>query len=77
VRLSVAQFGREAIGEHVRDKIAASKRKEFWVGGRVPLGYQNLGHLPKCQFRFQGENGLRSCTRYVAEEPAADLAAHG
>jgi hypothetical protein len=27
------------IGERVRDKIAASKRKGLWVGGPVPLGY--------------------------------------
>jgi site-specific DNA recombinase len=28
------------IGEPVRDKIAASKRKGLWVGGPVPLGYR-------------------------------------
>src|SRR3974377_2146579 len=39
VLLSFAQFEREVIGERVRDKIAASKRKGIWVGGRVPLGY--------------------------------------
>src|SRR5215211_1804504 len=31
---------REVIGERVRDKIAASKRKGIWVGGPVPLGYR-------------------------------------
>jgi site-specific DNA recombinase len=39
VLLSFAQFERELIGERVRDKIAASKRKGMWVGGPVPLGY--------------------------------------
>jgi len=39
VLLSFAQFEREVIGERVRDKIAASKRKGIWVGGVVPLGY--------------------------------------
>jgi site-specific DNA recombinase len=39
VLLSFAQFEREVIGERVRDKIAASKRKGIWVGGIVPLGY--------------------------------------
>jgi site-specific DNA recombinase len=39
VLLSFAQFERELIGERVRDKIAASKRKGVWVGGPVPLGY--------------------------------------
>ena len=38
--LSFAQFEREVIGERVRDKIAASKRKGIWVGGPVPLGYR-------------------------------------
>ena len=40
VLLSFAQFEREVIGERVRDKIAASKRKGIWVGGVVPLGYR-------------------------------------
>jgi site-specific DNA recombinase len=39
VLLSFAQFERELMGERVRDKIAASKRKGIWVGGPVPLGY--------------------------------------
>jgi site-specific DNA recombinase len=39
VLLSFAQFEREVIGERVRDKIAASKRRGIWVGGPVPLGY--------------------------------------
>ena len=33
VLLSFAQFEREVIGERVRDKIAASKRKGIWMGG--------------------------------------------
>src|SRR5437660_12636255 len=40
--LSFAQFEREVIGERVRDKIAASKRKGLWVGGSVPLGYKSV-----------------------------------
>jgi hypothetical protein len=39
VLLSFAQFEREVIGERVRDKVAASKRKGMWMGGTVPLGY--------------------------------------
>src|SRR5690349_3570983 len=39
VLLSFAQFEREVIGERVRDKIAASKRKGLWVGGPLALGY--------------------------------------
>jgi len=43
VLLSFAQFEREVIGERVRDKIAASKRKGIWVGGPIPLGYRCIG----------------------------------
>src|SRR5260221_10485638 len=39
ILLSFAQFEREVIGERVRDKIAASKQKGLWMGGRAPLGY--------------------------------------
>ena len=38
--LSFAQFEREVTAERTRDKIAASKRKGLWMGGRVPLGYE-------------------------------------
>jgi DNA invertase Pin-like site-specific DNA recombinase len=39
----LSQFEREVIGERVRDKIAASKRKGIWVGGPIPLGYRSVG----------------------------------
>jgi DNA invertase Pin-like site-specific DNA recombinase len=39
VLLSFAQFEREVTGERIRDKIAASKAKGLWMGGRPPLGY--------------------------------------
>jgi site-specific DNA recombinase len=40
VLLSFAQFEREVIGERIRDKVAASKRKGIWMGGSLPLGYE-------------------------------------
>src|SRR5690242_15419057 len=40
VLLSFAQFEREVIGERIRDRIAASKRKRMWMGGVPPLGYR-------------------------------------
>src|SRR5271155_5884432 len=40
VLLSFAQFEREVIGERIRDKVAASKRKGMWMGGVVPMGYE-------------------------------------
>ncbi|MDO8430917.1 MAG: recombinase family protein [Candidatus Binatus sp.] len=39
VLLSFAQFEREVIGERIRDKVAASKRRGIWMGGSVPIGY--------------------------------------
>jgi site-specific DNA recombinase len=40
VLLSFAQFEREVIGERIRDKFAASRKKGMWMGGFVPLGYR-------------------------------------
>ena len=40
ILLSFAQFEREVIGERIRDKFAASRRKGMWMGGFVPLGYR-------------------------------------
>jgi site-specific DNA recombinase len=37
--LSFAQFEREVIGERVRDKVAASRKRGIWMGGGVPTGY--------------------------------------
>jgi hypothetical protein len=42
VLLSFAQFEREVTGERIRDKVAASKKKGMWMGGFVPLGYNNV-----------------------------------
>jgi len=42
VLLSFAQFEREVTAERIRDKIAASKARGKWMGGLVPLGYDNV-----------------------------------
>lgn len=39
VLLSFAQFEREVIGERIRDKFAASRKRGMWMGGSPPLGY--------------------------------------
>jgi site-specific DNA recombinase len=39
ILLSFAQFEREIISERTRDKIAASRRRGIWGGGRPILGY--------------------------------------
>ena len=49
ILLSFAQFEREIIGERIRDKIAAQKRKGKWTGGVPVLGYDvdRSGPSPK------------------------------
>jgi site-specific DNA recombinase len=49
VLLSFAQFEREIIGERIRDKLAAQKRKGKWTGGAPILGYDvdRSGPSPK------------------------------
>jgi len=39
ILLSFAQFEREVIGERIRDKVAASRKRGMWMGGIPPLGY--------------------------------------
>ncbi|GJQ30475.1 MAG: hypothetical protein HBSAPP03_23590 [Phycisphaerae bacterium] len=39
ILLSFAQFEREIIGERIRDKVAAQKKKGKWAGGAPVLGY--------------------------------------
>lgn len=39
ILLSFAQFEREVIGERIRDKVAASRKRGIWMGGWAPLGY--------------------------------------
>ena len=64
VLLSFAQFERELIGERVRDKIAASKRKGIWVGGPIPLGY---AAVDKKILVVAAENGLWQLKSHIAE----------
>ncbi len=49
ILLSFAQFEREIIGERIRDKIAAQRRKGKWSGGMPVLGYDvdRSGPSPK------------------------------
>ena len=49
VLLSFAQFEREVTGERIRDKIAASKKKGLWMGGRGALWLQ--GREPQTPHR--------------------------
>ena len=49
ILLSFAQFEREIIGERIRDKIAAQRRRGKWAGGVPVLGYDvdRSGASPK------------------------------
>ena len=38
--VTFAQFERELIGERIRDKVAASRKRGKWMGGWTPLGYE-------------------------------------
>jgi site-specific DNA recombinase len=40
ILLSFAQFEREVIGERIRDKFAASRKRGMWMGGWASLGYE-------------------------------------
>ena len=75
VLLSFAQFEREVSGERIRDKIAASKAKGMWQGGRPPFGFDlgdrrlitNEEDAPKAQQVFELYLEL-GCVRKLEEE---------
>jgi DNA invertase Pin-like site-specific DNA recombinase len=48
VLLSIAQFEREVIGERVRDKVAASKRKGLYAAAGLPVGGTGAEDLLLC-----------------------------
>jgi site-specific DNA recombinase len=69
ILLSFAQFEREIISERTRDKIAATRKKGKWCGGRPILGYDadpvtnklvvNLDEAPRVRaiFRLYADHG--------------------
>ena len=72
VLLSFAQFEREVIGERVRDKIAASKKKGMWMGGMPPLGYdvKNRGLVVN---KDEARTVVDIYRRYLALKSVRDL----
>ena len=89
VLLSFAQFEREVIGERVRDKIAASKKKGMWMGGMPPLGLRRQRpqagrqprrgedrhrHLSALSGAKVGARASRSACRSRHQEQAPDAA---
>ena len=66
ILLSFAQFEREVIGERIRDKFAASRRKGMWMGGWAPLGYD----IKRPQARHQRARSQNSSARSSPASPA-------
>jgi DNA invertase Pin-like site-specific DNA recombinase len=75
ILLSFAQFEREVIGERIRDKFEASRKKGMWMGGFVPLGYDvkdrklvvNEAEAKKVRMIFERFVKLGSATALVRE----------
>jgi len=61
ILLSFAQFEREIIGERIRDKIAAQRRKGKWTGGTPVLGYDvdRSGASPKLVINAEEASRVR------------------
>lgn len=59
ILLSFAQFEREIIGERIRDKIAAQRRKGKWAGGVPVLGYDVDRTNPSAKLVVNAEEAVR------------------
>ncbi len=59
ILLSFAQFEREIIGERIRDKIAAQRRKGKWAGGVPVLGYDIDRSNPSPRLVVNAEEAAR------------------
>ena len=59
ILLSFAQFEREIIGERIRDKIAAQRRKGKWAGGIPVLGYDVDRSNPSPKLVINAEEAVR------------------
>lgn len=72
ILLSFAQFEREVIGERIRDKFAASRRRGIWMGGWAPLGFDVKDR--KLIVNEQEADLVRSIfTRFARGTPASQL----
>lgn len=69
ILLSFAQFEREIIGERIRDKIAAQKRKGKWTGGVPVLGYDvdRTGPSPRLVVNAREAQRTRAIFRMYLE----------
>lgn len=70
VLLSFAQFEREIISERTRDKIAATRRKGKWTGGRPLLGFDVDPTTKKLMVNEAEAVRVRAIFRLYAEHQA-------
>lgn len=79
ILITFAQFERELIGERIRDKVAASRKKGIWMGGWTPLGYEvrnrkliiHEADAERVRHIFRRFVQLKSATRLAQELVAA------
>jgi site-specific DNA recombinase len=79
ILVTFAQFERELIGERIRDKVAASRKRGKWMGGWAPLGYEirdrklilNETDAERIRHIFRRFVQLKSVTRLAQELVAA------
>lgn len=79
ILVTFAQFERELIGERIRDKVAASRKRGKWMGGWTPLGYEvrdrklwiHEGDAERVRTIFRRFVQLRSATLLARELIAA------
>lgn len=82
ILLSFAQFEREVIGERIRDKFAASRKRGMWMGGWAPFGYDvkdrklvvNAAEAGTLRWIFKRFVSVRSATIVAAELQAKGVA---
>ncbi|MET4631212.1 site-specific DNA recombinase [Bradyrhizobium sp. I1.8.5] len=80
ILVTFAQFERELIGERIRDKVAASRKRGKWMGGWTPLGYEVRDRkliihevdAERVRAIFQRFVRLKSATLLARELVAAD-----
>ncbi|MEY9106493.1 site-specific DNA recombinase [Bradyrhizobium yuanmingense] len=80
ILVTFAQFERELIGERIRDKVAASRKRGKWMGGWTPLGYEvrdrklliHEGDAERVRSIFRRFVHLRSATLLACELVAAN-----
>jgi DNA invertase Pin-like site-specific DNA recombinase len=80
ILITFAQFERELIGERIRDKVAASRKKGMWMGGWAPLGYEvrdrkliiHEADAERVRHIFRRFVQLKSATKLARELVAAD-----